>query len=270
MLKSCYLVAIAFATLATAQAGQTTITLESVQGPVMGGVYTSPYYGLVGTNPGLVPIICDDFADESYLPENWNANVTALSGVTGTSPATDDTTLKFDTGTVAGAPPIVLNQEQAYTTAAYLAVEIMEANQSTPAGAEQAGDLSFALWGLFDPSVLSDQNGVTCSLAGGVGCLSLADYDAAVTDLQNAWSAVSAEGLTTANFVGSVANVQSVTIYSYAGNATCNGGPCPTAPPQEFISVTTPEASSPVLLAIDLLGFFALVGFLRKRVSLGF
>jgi hypothetical protein len=31
-----------------------------------------------------------------------------------------------------------------------------------------------------------------------------------------------------------------------------------------------PEASTPVLMAVDLFGFMALVGFLRKRVSRSF
>ena len=58
-----------------------------------------------------------------------------------------------------------------------------------------------------------------------------------------------------------------VTIYSYnGGGTTCPGGNCP-PPPQEFITVTTPEASSVILMAVDLVGFLALVGFLRKRAS---
>jgi hypothetical protein len=247
---------------ASALAGQTaTINLEAVQGPVMGNVYTSPYYGTVNSNPALVPIICDDFFDESYLPETWTAYDTSLSGL-----ATGNE--KWTSGTVPGSS--TLNQSQAYTTAAYLAVEILDTNQSTSAGAEQAGDLSYAMWALFDPVVFTDQtngSGGSCTLPGGFGCLSTADYNAAVADLQSAWNAVQTMGLTPTNF-DSKMGVEAVTIYTYDSNAGlptgCNGT-CP-PPPQEFISVTTPEATTPVLLAVDLFGFMALVVFLRKRM----
>jgi hypothetical protein len=145
-------------------------------------------------------------------------------------------------------------------------VEILDTKQSAPGGAEAAGDLSYAMWGLFDPSVFTDQNGVTCSLPGGTGCLSLTDYDAAEADLQSAWTAVQNQGLTTTNFVGTVGNVESVTIYTYVPGTSCGGATCPPGP-QEFISVTTPEVSTPGLLAVDVLGFMALVGFLRKRMA---
>jgi hypothetical protein len=235
-----------------------------VQGPVMGGVYTSPYYATINSGTSAVPIICDDFSDESYLPETWTAYDTSLSQIPVTNPP-NNTTVKWTDGTVPGvATP--LTQSQAYTTAAYLAVEILETNQSTAAGAEAAGDLSYAMWGLFTPVVFTGQNGTTCSLADGIGCLSLTDYDAAEADLQNAWNAVRSQGLTTANFVSSVANVQSVTIYTYVPGTSCGGASCPPGP-QEFISVTTPEVSTPVLMAVDLLGFMALLGFLRKRMA---
>jgi hypothetical protein len=53
-------------------------------GPNLDGVYTSPYTGTINGGPS-VPVICDDFSDESYLPEQWTAYQTSLSTIVGGS-----------------------------------------------------------------------------------------------------------------------------------------------------------------------------------------
>jgi hypothetical protein len=263
--KSWYIVGVMTFAFASGLVAQPTTTVnllsypEGVQGPVMGDVYTSPYYATIGTSSSVVPIICDDFADESYLPESWTAYETSLSGVT-TGP------VKWTGGGTVPGGVGSISEAAAYTTAAYLAVEILETNQSTPAGAEQAGDLSYAMWALFDSAVFTDQTngaGGTCTLSGGYGCLSSTDFANAEADLESAYASVKTNGLNTANF-DSKEGVN-VTIYTYDTGAACSGTSC-SGPPQEFISVTTPEASTPMLLAADLLGFMALVGFFRKRM----
>jgi hypothetical protein len=263
--KSWYIVGATMFAFASGLVAQPTTTInllsypEGVEGPVMGSVYTSPYYATIGSSSSVVPIICDDFADESYLPETWTAYATSLSGVA-TGP------VLWGGGAVPGGVGSI-SEAAAYTTAAYLAVEILETNQSTSAGAEQAGDLSYAMWALFDPTVFTDQTnggGGSCTLPGGFGCLSSTDFANAEADLESAYAYVHTNGLSTANF-DSKEGVN-VTIYTYDSGAVCPGSTC-SGPPQEFISVTTPEASTPVLLAADLLGFMALVGFLRKRMA---
>ena len=237
---------------------------SGVQGPVMGGVYTSPYYATIGNSPTAVPVICDDFVDNTYFAESWTAYATALANIPAAA-----TFPRYQSGTVPSSPS--LTQNQAYTTAAYLSLEILQTDQSTAAGQQAAGDLSYAMWGLFDPAIFTQQNGTTCSLPGAEGCLSLVDYNAATTDLQNAWNYVSSHGLNTSNFV-SAESLNSVTIYSYdaAGGApTCPGGPCPSAPPQEFISISVPEPSSPAHLAIYLAALLCLVIVARRRLVLG-
>lgn len=264
-----------FAVTGILGAQTTTITLEGVEGPSLGGVYTSPYYGTIGSSSTFVPIICDDFSDESYLPESWTAYVNPLSNITGGDPTpANNTEVKFTAGTVPGTTPVSLDQEQAYTTAAYLVYELLQVNQTLQP--ETAEDLSYALWGLLTPSAFTDQTngaGGTCTLAGGVGCIPAGDLAAAESDVESAWSTVQSMGLTTSNFVGKVANVESVTIYTFDPggpgvnglNPNCGGSPCATAPPQEFISITTPEASAPILFGADLLGLAGLVMFLRRR-----
>ena len=43
------------------------------QGNVMAGVDTSLYAGTINGTP--TTIICDDFADDSFMNESWQANV---------------------------------------------------------------------------------------------------------------------------------------------------------------------------------------------------
>ena len=213
----------------------TTITLTGdIYGPSLGGVYTSPYYGTVGSETN-VPIICDDFASETYFNESWTAYVTNLSDV----PSTTTPPLKWNGG-YGG-----LDKSQAYTVAAYLATEIMTSGDNIP----RQQDLSFALWGLFDAGDSPDP---------------LLYTSAAGTLLQEAITYVHDNGLTTSNFAD-VMNA-SVTIYSWVPGSvpTCPGGNCP-PPPQEFLRVSMPEPSYPALLAVNLLAVVGLVVVLRRR-----
>jgi hypothetical protein len=222
---------------------------------VLAGVYTSPYGGQVNfPTSSIVPVICDDFADESFTPEEWTAYVTSLSSLTSGT----DTYLKWSKSTYDPS----LSQTQAYDVAALLSIDILQSSS----GSTAQQDLSYALWALFDPL----GNGASPSDPGAFGQLNnygdtsaisqaTTDLNAAINDVVNTNSSALAE----------LSNYK-VTIYSYKSGATCpdqTGGVCANTPPQEFITVTTPEASTPILLAVDLLGFIALVGFLRKRVS---
>jgi PEP-CTERM motif len=94
----------------------------------MAGVYVGPY---VATIDGVsTPIICDDFADESYLNESWTANVTTLANLSGTK-----------WGGLNNATTL-------YEEAAWLTEQLVNAPQS------QAGDIQFAIWAIFDPSAI--------------------------------------------------------------------------------------------------------------------
>jgi hypothetical protein len=261
MKNSGFLSTIAFLAITSGTlAAQTTTSfnLVGVEGAAMGGVYTSPYYATVGSSSSQIAVICDDFYDNSFVPESWTAYVTSLSSLPSSPP-----TPQYTSGTVGST---TLTQTQAYTVAAYLAVEILQQNQATPSGQEAAGDLSYAMWALFNPYVLTEQNGTTCSLPSGEGCLSLTDYNAAKTDLSNAFAAVQAAGLNPGNF-DSAEGVSSVTIYSYDTGALCGGSPCATIPPQEFIAVNMAEPPSPALLAFDLLAVAGLMLLARRRLA---
>lgn len=244
----------------TAQPTTTTFYLDD-PGPTganLAGVYTSPYLGQVAY-PGsaIVPVICDDFADESFVPEEWTAYVTTLPQVLSGTYGTPDTYLKFgDTNSVTGSDAVQgswsLTQDQAYEAAAILAVNIMNSS-----GTVQQ-DYSYAMWGLFESSLAFGQ---------------LAAYGD-TTDETNAENYLHAaigdvlSGSVNGTPLNSYLSNYNVTIYSYDTGATCPGQPgnvCASTPPQEFITVTAPEASTALLFPVDVLGLIGLFGLFRKR-----
>jgi hypothetical protein len=238
-------------------------------GPNLDGVYTSPYTGTINGGPS-VPVICDDFSDESYLPEQWTAYQTSLSTIVGGSgPSYLQWKDADSNGAVsAGGTSYAgwdLSQPLAYEAATVLSIDIL---QAAPGSTAQKV-YSYALWELFDPyGSLPADPGVIPWLNGASGTVDTATLQAATADVEAAVNQVKGSGFNLSAYLNAN-NISSVTIYSYdaaGGPPTCSGGSCASSPPQEFISVTTPEASTPVLLAVDLLGLVALAGFLRKRI----
>src|SRR5262249_20159124 len=155
-MKSWYLAGAALICLAPGVFAQT-VSMELIAppaGPSMGGVYISPYTALIGAPCQTVPVIngvptyliCDDFTtDVSINTPPWQALVTNVADLQ--NEVTPDADLKFDHGSAT-------QQMFDYTVAAYLAVQIMQAKQQGDITKE--GQLSFALWGLFDPPPASD------------------------------------------------------------------------------------------------------------------
>lgn len=235
---------------------QVTLTLLSPPntGFTEGGVYTSPYN--INVNSGLnntgtintpMQLICDDFTTDINVGESWNATVTTITTITTLNTSTV-ANLKFnaDNDILGGSADVV----QDYAVAAVLAGELL----SLPSTDSQAaGDLSFALWDVFDPALLGP-GGTTSDIYATPTNFTYSDWSAAETDLNNAVAEV--DGVMTNGSVSlSSLGITNLTIYT----------PNPTSAAQEFMQVTTPEASTPVLLAVDLLGFFALVAFLRRK-----
>ena len=92
------------------------------QGNVMAGVYTSPYTGTIDGTP--TTIICDDFADDSFLNESWSANVSTVANL--------------------GATKWGSNQQQ-YDAAAALSIQLLGTSSQI-----QMGYISYAIWDIFD------------------------------------------------------------------------------------------------------------------------
>jgi len=226
-------------------------------GANLAGVYTSPYTGTINGGP-TINVICDDFADNSYVPESWTAYVTPLSSLT---PGTADGTLRWlnTPGSTISLDGHTLNQAQAYAVAAVLAVDILQ----SPTGSQLQEDYSFAMWGLFDPTgTLADPGAFTQLINYG----DLGDLVNATNELNAAVTYV----FNSSNAAAVAADVNAVTIYSFdpVSAPSCGGSACPTAPPQEFITVNMVEPPSPALLGFDLLAVAGLIVFVRRRLKL--
>lgn len=234
------------------------------------GVYTSPYTAEI--NPGstsiggaTVNVICDDFASNSYVDEDWNTYVTSLSSLATGIYGTPDPNLFWK-----GASSDSLNQLNAYTVAALLSIDILQSDPGGESGttAQQTAqeEYSYALWELFDPTVTAGTANMTSGgpptdvvdtwLASDPTFLSAAtNYLAtAITQVTSTYL----NGGSTGETVSTYLSGYNVTIYTYNsslnpdGPAGC-GSTCP-PPPQEFITVTAvPEASSLAMFAAYLL-----------------
>ena len=123
---------------------------------VMGGVYTSPYGISINGGPTAL-MICDDFTTDISVGLTWTATGTTLTQMSNSSVAG----LKFATSPYSTTPGIVggpANVAADYATAAVLAAQLISMpNVGTPAeNAQVAGELSYALWGVFDTALLQD------------------------------------------------------------------------------------------------------------------
>lgn len=189
--------AVALFLASSAKADTVSVTLTGVSGGVQGNVYTSPYYAMIG-NMTNIPIVCDDYAHEVYMGESWTASVSNFA---------DLTNVRFWQGTQAATL-------QLYDEAAYLFNELY-------LQPSQRGDISFALWAIFDPSQVKTSAGWTSNAA---------------------WWLASAQSQTYT--AGEFSNFEVLT---------------PIAPtsPQEYL-VRTPEPSTVLLLGTGLVAIFIL------------
>lgn len=213
----------------SAFADVTMVLIAPPPGPVLNGVYISPYTALIGpandanimSDGVATSVICDDFfTDVSTGTPPWQAIATNVSDLQGE--ATPDLNLKFDQNNAT-------QQQFDYTVAAVLSTEILQAQQAGNLGAQ--GELSFALWGLFDSAAIAGDS-------------------VAQADLSNAQSIVMTDQLTPASF-------SNVTIYTPSPNQNAS---------QEYI-VVTPEAPAMVLLALYLTSLAGLAFLFRDRIK---
>ncbi len=220
------------------------------------GVYVGPYTASInGGTPTAV--ICDDYLDESYIPEYWTADIYQGSeSLAKTRNATNPDP--------ANVGPSLSPQalQQAYDEVGYLALKLL----ATPVSdAATVGEIHFALWSVFDPNALSDLNQA-------FGGTKLTDPSPILTDaykgaefqLNEAIGAVG--GADDPNFNKYISQF---TIYSPDSSyQICPGSiaACSTknAPPQEFL-VKTPEAPFFALLGVDLSGLGAVIFLLHRR-----
>jgi hypothetical protein len=119
---------VCFAPNALADGGTVTMTLTSAgTNAYDNAVYIGPYYAQIGGSSTTTPVICDDYVDDSYVPESWNATETNEASV-----STATTPLKYG------------DNQTLYNELAYLATQLM-ANQGNTATIDA---IQFAIWDL--------------------------------------------------------------------------------------------------------------------------
>ena len=215
---------------------------------VVDNIYVGPYYATI--NGVQTAIICDDFADDSFVPEIWTATVSNVSGPLGSSVLFGNNTPIYSNSSPTTG---TLTQDQAYEASAWLAEQLVMAPS-----AATAADIQYALWEVMSPVAVNAY---------------LGSVDTTLQSTINGANGYYTEAVTMAKAGDfSASEFSNVTIYSptapgYTG-ATCPGYPgdqCPTLPPQEFLTVATPEPAQIALLGCDFLGVGMLVFFLRRR-----
>ena len=242
MPKALYIAAALVILFATGALAQSTVQMTITSGTapdgtygVMGGVYTSPYTGNINGGASI-PIICDDFYDDVYPPETWTALATNLAQL---GAATTNLVYFEQNG---GA-----QQQIDYMTAAVLAEDILGTTDKTV-----RGELSFALWGVFDPTMLATNS----------ANLTAAQLNAATGYLAGAQATV-VSGIS-GGLDAYLSTFSNVTIYSATQNGTTPMA-AGTKRPQEFLVVSMPEPAESVLLIVDLLAVVSLVCFVRRK-----
>jgi PEP-CTERM motif-containing protein len=206
---------------APAKATTETVDLTGVSGGIQGGMYTSPYYASINGSTNTTSVICDSYVNTSYLNKPWTATVSSFADLSSTKM---DSTLLFNSSTV---PGLTANQQmQGYLKIGWLVEQLLK-----PANAGHSGDISFAIWAIFDPSVTK----------------------------QPGWTSGANSWLTQANSQKNLTASQFSNLAILTPVGTPLGGT-----PQEFIAVLTPEPSSFLLLG---LGLMATAMFLYRKNS---
>lgn len=199
--KCCYLTAVVlFCFASSALANTISMELTAANGPGVIGVIGGPYTFTIGSASNQWAI-CDDFIDHISVGESWTATVNTSATLA---------------NTLFGNNPVK------YDEAAWLALQELSVCQN---GAS-CGDISVALWSIFDPSL-----SLTTSQQGW--------YDAAVAHATP----------------GDLLSFEILTPYPRMGVG--NGEP------QEFL-YQTPETPTSVLLGAGVLGLLALTVVFRR------
>lgn len=122
-------IALAFAVmLSVTPAFADSVKLVDVGGANQGGVYVVPYYLSINRGTNIIAM-CDDFDHHVYIGESWDANISSFGNLSLT---------RWNT------PYTQQYKQEAWLLSSYF---------SHP---NEAGDINFAAWAIFTPSVMTN------------------------------------------------------------------------------------------------------------------
>jgi hypothetical protein len=130
--------ALALLCFAPCAIASSSLTMTGAGNNVMNGVYVGPYYATVN-GVANTAVICDDFADDSYIGHQWNYTANNFSSLG---------------NALWGSQP---NYTKNYENAAWLTLRMLALN-SNPTNATTVGYLSYAIWSIFDSNALNGLN----------------------------------------------------------------------------------------------------------------
>jgi hypothetical protein len=150
--------------LAPSTFAQVNVNVTSAGGFGYDGVYISPYYATIGTATNQT-VICDDFADETYLNTSWKGTITQFSNLASNLGSTVWGSWELSQG---NSTSTIM---QWYDEAAWLAQGLL----SQPKNSLNQAYYSYAEWAVFDPngvfSWLGSQNDTNaCNAIFGFAC----------------------------------------------------------------------------------------------------
>jgi hypothetical protein len=131
-----FVLALVLASGGAALASTVTVTLTGAGGVVSndGSVFVGPYQLQVGNETVNAP--CDDYSDEIWVGESWQANENPLTAA----------------GVSSSLFGSHVNADRLYLEGAYLTSLFGKEPTS------DYNDIAYAIWGLFDPAALSSSN----------------------------------------------------------------------------------------------------------------
>jgi MYXO-CTERM domain-containing protein len=236
--------------VSVAWADDTLVLQNTGAGAAMGGVYTSPYGITVNGTPTL--LICDDFETDISLGHSWFATPNTLTQISSTTV----NGLKFASSPYSSAILAGSSAAEDYATAAVLAAELLALPHvgTSLENTESAGELSYAIWSVFDNSLYTSLNSTGST---GFGSLSAGEVAAVDADI------LLAQALVNAATVGGVTTLDNISINGQPITNLTVYSPNPLGASQEFLTVNTPEPSGSVMAALA--GLAAFVAARRRR-----
>jgi hypothetical protein len=224
-----FLASLVLAAASAMWAGSTdSMKLTGYSSTQLDGYYVGSYSATV--NGVSTSVVSDDYADQTYLNETWNANSNSYSNLSFTKFASEYSSTYVTM----------------YEEAAWLTEQMV-----SPANSSQVGEIQYAIWSIFDASAMS--NLWSYNLGDGI------DADAWLLDAE-------LQSYTTSEFSNFTIYTPANPSNASCGGKACPTG----NPQEFMVMGGAPEPGSLATLVADLALFACVALILRRRRLLSF